>query len=128
MRITAKGAGVVAAAAVLVVLAACGPDLGDPLSRLAEPLFDNGGFEADGGSLNSWTVTPRLNATGLAVVPPINATDLQLGNGGIVLTFPRTDPTPESQPLQGLVAAPNIPRWPKFDTTSAVVNESNGVN
>lgn len=129
MRITTKGAS--AAAAVLVALAACGlegTDLGDLLSRWAAPLPENGGFEVDGGSLTGWTVTPRLNATGLAAVPPTSLADLQLSAGGIVLTFARTDPTPESQPFQGMTPAADIPRWPKFGTTSAVVNESNGQN
>src|SRR5262245_17316938 len=118
MRITGKGAAV--AAAGLVALAACGlegTDLSDQLSRWAAALPANGGFEAGGGSLTGWTVTPQLNATGLAVVPPTSLADLQLGNGGTVLTFARTDPTPESQPFQGMTPAVGIPRWPKYGTT-----------
>jgi len=129
MRITGKGAP--AAAAVLMALAACGPEgteQGDQLPRWIAPLFDNGGFEANGGSLDNWTATPQLNATGLAVVPPTSIANLQLSNGGTLLTFPRTNATPESQPLQGMTAAANIPLWPRFGTASVVVNESNGTN
>lgn len=128
MKITGRGAP--AAAAVLVALTACGPEGADwgALSRLAAPLFVNGDFEAGGGSLGNWTVTPYQNNTGLAAIPPAVFTDLQLSNGGVALTFPRTNAAPESQLLQGMSAAAGVPRWPKFGTTSAVVNESNGVN
>src|SRR5512132_807095 len=104
MRITRNRAP--AAAAVLVALAACGlsgTDLGGLLSRWAAPLVANGGFEADGGSLDNWTVTTYLNNAGLDAVPPASVADLQLTAGGTVLTFPRTNAVPESQVFAGMV-------------------------
>ncbi|HEY8208205.1 MAG TPA: DUF11 domain-containing protein, partial [Myxococcaceae bacterium] len=122
----------IAGAAVLLVgvAVACGPDGAwhEEWSRLTAPLFVNGGFESGGGTLGSWTVTTYLNSTGLAAVPPTSFAQLNLANGGTVLTFPRTNATPESQPFMGMVDAAGVPHWPKFGTTSAVVNESNGVN
>jgi uncharacterized repeat protein (TIGR02543 family) len=45
--------------------------------------------------------------------------DLQLTDGGTVLTFPRTHAVPESQVFAGMVDGPSVPKWPKFGTTSA---------
>jgi len=87
----------------------------------AIPLFNNGDFES--GTLASWTTTTFLNNTGLSVVPPTTTAQLQLSNGGDNFTFARMNATPQSQVPPGLTAAPGVPRWPRFGTTSAVINE-----
>jgi uncharacterized repeat protein (TIGR01451 family)/uncharacterized repeat protein (TIGR02543 family) len=90
------------------------------VGRRATPLFDNGGFEAGGGSLGSWTVATYLNYG--IVYPPTSLADLQLHPGGVSSTYARTGPT-ESLPLAGLTDGPDVPHFPKFGVSSAVVNE-----
>ncbi|MGQ0508158.1 MAG: Ig-like domain-containing protein [Myxococcaceae bacterium] len=93
-----------------------------------DELFTNGGFESGGGSLTGWTVSTNLNNAGLSQVPPTQIAHLQLAAGGTVRTFARTNAAPESQVFAGMTSAVGIPRWPKFDTTSAVINETTGTN
>jgi uncharacterized repeat protein (TIGR01451 family) len=95
----------------------------------AEALFNNGGFEQGGGSLTGWTVSTFLNANGLTVVPPASVADLNLNAGGTNFTFSRTNAVPSSQLFSGMAASPGTPpRWPRFDTTSVVINEQKGAN
>jgi uncharacterized repeat protein (TIGR01451 family)/uncharacterized repeat protein (TIGR02543 family) len=92
----------------------------DDTGRRQAALFDNGGFEAGGGSLGSWTVTTYLNYG--IVYPTTGLADLQLQPGGTNLTYARTGTT-ESLPLAGLTDVPGVPHFPKFGVASAVVNE-----
>ena len=112
----------------LTLALGCGPERQPSLSELGQPpvpMFSNGGFESGGGSLNGWTVTTYTNPSGLAVFPPQSVADLNLtSTGGVNITAARTNATPESQLFAGMADAVGLPRWPKFDTTSAVINEA----
>ncbi len=119
--------------ALVALLAAlgCSPEEDDPVKELfqtKQPLFLNGGFESGGGSLTNWTVSTYLNNTGIAAVPPTSIAQLNLAAGGNNYTFARTNAVPESQLFAGMSAAAGVPRWPKFGTTSAVINETAGVD
>ena len=107
----------------LMLLAGCsgGPAEENQKATTADPLFNNGGFEA--GSFTSWTKSTALNATGLAVVPPTTVTNLQPSTGGSDFTFIVTNATPQSQIPTGLVAGTNVPLWPRFGTSSAAINQ-----
>ncbi len=105
--------------------AACGmggDDEPDPdVETDVVPLFTNGGFET--GTLGSWTLGTNLNNTGLAAVPPTTTAQLQLSAGGTNFTFARMNAVPQSQVPPGLTAGAGVPMWPRFGTTSAVINE-----
>ena len=103
------------------VVGACGADDVPAVSTEEAPVFVNGGFET--GTLGSWTISTGLNTTGLAAVPPSSTAQLQLSAGGTSFTFARTNATPQSQLPAGLSAGAGVPRWPRFGTTSAVINE-----
>ncbi|MFL5320319.1 MAG: InlB B-repeat-containing protein, partial [Myxococcaceae bacterium] len=110
--------------AFVVVVGACSQsdelnpsDLGSSNAAL----FSNGGFES--GDFTSWTKTTELNNTGLAAVPPTSVAQLQLSAGGTDFTFTRTNAVPESQLPPGLANGVGVPKWPKFGTTSTVINE-----
>ena len=120
------------AAALLATLAACGRRAEPVIAQETAPLFNNGGFEA--GSLSSWTVTRYWN-NGINY-PPQSYADLNLqscvgitpGSNGsnkdcTDRTSVKTNAVPESQPMAGLPSSLASPRWPKFGTATAVVNE-----
>ncbi len=109
---------------------ACGPgeDALFDLLQSKAALFINGGFEADAGTLNGWTINTYLNNNGIAAVPPTSKGQLNLVDGGTVRTFARTNAVRESQLFAGMTADGGPPRWPKFDTTSVVINETAGAN
>jgi uncharacterized repeat protein (TIGR01451 family)/uncharacterized repeat protein (TIGR02543 family) len=111
------------AALVLLGWSACSQPTSVPREDTGQrvaPLFDNGGFEADAGTLGSWTVTTYLN-TGI-VYPPTGLADLQLLPGGASYTYARTGAI-ESLPLAGMTDEVGAPHFPKFGRSSAVVNE-----
>jgi len=123
------------AAALLATLAACGRRAEPVIAQETAPLFNNGGFEA--GSLSSWTVSRYWNS-GITTYPPQSYADLNLqgcptsstNSACDWVTFVMTNAVPESQQVSGLPAGTvslASPRWPKFGTASAVVNQA-GMN
>ncbi len=92
-------------------------------SSSTAPLFVNGGFES-GAFAPGWTVSTFLNPAGPASAPwpPASQANLNLAAGGTNLTNIVNNPAPESQLFAGMVAAPGVPRWPKFGVNSAEVN------
>jgi len=119
------------ALALAAALAACSRGAPAP-ARRADPMFVNGGFEDNGGSLTGWTITRYANTAGLTVYPPTTVPDLALAACGAPSTgnnpecVNRTDAevnaVPESQQMAGLSGLVS-PRWPKFGTSTAVVNK-----
>ncbi|MBS1150190.1 MAG: uncharacterized protein H6Q89_1888, partial [Myxococcaceae bacterium] len=121
--------GLLSASLVLAVLGACAPpppEPSKPVGRKADPLFGNGGFES-GALAPDWTVRRFLNDNGGINNPPWPpATEANLNltpnAGNAALTHVVTGPN-QSQPLNGLVAGPGVPMWPRLGTHSAVINE-----
>ena len=84
-------------------------------------MFTNGGFETT--FLAPWAVSHFSNPDGIAAFPPLTMPDLGLVAGGFAYTEPLTNATPRSQTPAGMSPGANVPLWPYFDTTSAVINE-----
>ncbi len=101
-------------------------EAGPPVAVNQSALFTNGGFET--GTFGGWTKSTYLNPTGLAVVPPTTFANLQLAAGGKDFSFIRTNAAPMSQLPAGLVAGAGVPLWPRFDLSSAVINEWGATN
>lgn len=131
MKFFTRPAGGLFLAVLALGLGACqegGTSQEHQVARRVAPLFNNGGFES-GVFAPDWTVSTYRNLTGLANPPwpPASEPNLNLSSGGTNLTSIVTNPTPESQLFAGMVAAPGVPRWPKFGASSVVIN-SQGLN
>lgn len=98
-------------------------DLSRGDGRTQSPIFSNGDFESDANNAvppSPWVVTPSLNSTGLATVPPTSAADLQLSPGGYPVTLDVFGTSPQSDP-----DAPAV-TYPKFGSHSVVINSGDG--
>jgi hypothetical protein len=86
--------------------------------------FGNGNFETGtaGSAPPSWTVGTKLNP-GVTIQTPQTKAGLNLGGGGIPLTYTLNAASPESQPDPNLGAGASF-RWPKFGNKCAVVNDT----